>query len=64
VWDKNEPRSARECEGMNPHTPKWASTLEVVVPMDSQIFKGWLQGSKLIGLTSPYIIENLWNLHV
>jgi hypothetical protein len=22
VWDKNEPRSARECEGMNPHTPK------------------------------------------
>jgi len=26
--------SARECEGMNPHTPKWTPTLGVKVPMD------------------------------
>jgi hypothetical protein len=45
-------KSVRECEGMNPHTPKWASTLRVGVPMDFQIFRRWLQGSKLIGLKS------------
>ncbi len=32
---------------MNPHTPKGTSTLEVRVPIDSQIFKERLQGSKL-----------------
>jgi hypothetical protein len=37
---------------MNPHTPKWAPTLGIGVPMDSQIFKGRLQGSKFIGLRS------------
>jgi len=35
-------KSARKCEGMNPHTPKWAPNLGVGVLMDSQIFKGWL----------------------
>jgi hypothetical protein len=45
-------RNVGECEGMNPHTPKWTPTLGVVVPMDSQIFRGWLQGSKFIGLKS------------
>jgi len=29
------PKSARKCEGMNPHTPKWTHTLGVGVPMDS-----------------------------
>ncbi len=29
----------RKCEGMNPHTPKGASTLRVGIPMDSQMFK-------------------------
>jgi len=49
------PRSARECEGMNLHTPKWVPTLEVGIPMDSQIFREWFQGSKPIGLrTSLY----------
>ncbi len=42
--------SARECEGMNLHTPKWAPTLWVKVPMGSRIFGGRLQGSKFIGL--------------
>jgi hypothetical protein len=44
------PGSARECEGMNPHTPKGTPTLGVRIPMDSQIFREQLQGSKLIGL--------------
>jgi hypothetical protein len=42
--------SAKECEGMNPHTPKGTPTLRVGVPVDSRIFKKQLQGSKLIGL--------------
>jgi hypothetical protein len=37
---------------MNPQTPKWAPTLKVGVSMDSRIFKGRLQGSKLIGFNS------------
>jgi hypothetical protein len=31
--------SSRECEGMNPHTPKWVPILGVEVPMNFQIFK-------------------------
>jgi hypothetical protein len=49
---KRKPGSEGKCEGMNPHTPKGASTLKVGVSMDSQIFKERLQGSKLIGLKS------------
>jgi len=44
--------SVGKCEGMNLHTPKWTLTLGVGVPMDSRIFRGWLQRSKLIGLKS------------
>jgi hypothetical protein len=40
---------------MNPHTPKWATTLGVGVPMDFQIFKEQFQGSKFIGLKSFFI---------
>jgi len=36
------PRSVGECEEMNPHNPKWIPILGVGVPMDSQIFRGWL----------------------
>jgi hypothetical protein len=32
-------KSVGECEGMNPHTPKWVATLGIKVPMDSQIWK-------------------------
>ncbi len=46
------PRSAKECEGMNPNTPKWTLILGVGVPMDFQIFKGRFQGSKFIRLKS------------
>jgi hypothetical protein len=31
--------NARECEGIDPHTPKGTPTLEVGVPVDSQIFR-------------------------
>jgi len=49
------PMSVGECEGMNPHTPKWVATLGVGIPMDSQIFREQFQGSKPIGLrTSLY----------
>ncbi len=46
------PKNARECEGMNPHTPKWTFTLGVRIWMDSQIFKKWFERSKFIGLNS------------
>jgi len=32
------PGSVGECEGMNPHTPKWGPTLKIGLPMDFQIF--------------------------
>jgi hypothetical protein len=32
--------SVEECEGMNPHTPKWAPTLGVWIPMESWICRG------------------------
>jgi len=44
------PESARECEGMNLHTPKGTPTLGVGIPMDSQLFREQLQGSKPNGL--------------
>jgi len=31
--------SEGKCEGMNPHTPKGASTLGGGLPMDSRMFK-------------------------
>jgi len=46
------PRSVGECGGMNPHTPKWTPILGAGVPMDFQIFRERLQGSKLIELKS------------
>jgi hypothetical protein len=39
VGQERKLRSERKCEGMNPHTPKGASTLGVGVPVDSQMFK-------------------------
>ncbi len=49
------PKSAKECEGMNPHTPKWIPILGVKVPMDFLIFREQFEGQKLIELkTSLY----------
>jgi len=36
---ERKPRSERKCEGMNPHTPKGASTLGVGILVDSQMFR-------------------------
>jgi len=47
---EKKPRSERKCEGMTPHTPKGASTLEVGVSVDSRMFRKRLQGSKPNGL--------------
>jgi hypothetical protein len=51
--------SVRECEGMNPHTPKWSPTLGVGVPMDFRIFKGRLQGSNSWDCRIPCTIEKI-----
>jgi hypothetical protein len=40
---------SRECEGMNPHTPKWTPTLGVGIPMEFQIVFEVFQGQKFIG---------------
>ncbi len=46
------PGSAKECEGIDPHTPKATPTLGVGVLVDSRMFKEQLQGSKSNGLKS------------
>jgi hypothetical protein len=53
------PESVGKCEGMNSHTPKWTSFLGDGVPVDSRIFRRWLQGSNLRAWRVPYIIEKL-----
>jgi hypothetical protein len=49
---EKKPGSGRKCEGMNPHTPKGASTLGVGVLVDSRMFREQLQGPKFNGLNS------------
>jgi len=46
------PKNARECEGIDPHTPKGTPTLGVGILMDSRMFIEQLQGSKPNGLNS------------
>jgi hypothetical protein len=63
------PRSVGECEGINPHTPKWTPTLGVRVTIDSQIFKSSLQGSHLMwrqGMFEEFFIslKISWNINV
>jgi len=53
------PRSARECEGIDPHTPKGIPPLGVGVLMDSRMFRERLQGSKPNVLKKNYIIRKL-----
>jgi len=35
------PRSARECEGIGPHTPNETPTLGIWILMDSRMFREW-----------------------
>jgi hypothetical protein len=53
------PGSVGGCEGMNAHTPKWAPTLGVIVPMDSQIFKEQFRGQNSLDWKAPYTIGNI-----
>jgi len=53
------PGSAKECEGKNPHTPKWTPMLGVWVPVDSQMFREWLQGSNPMARGVLYIIKKI-----
>jgi hypothetical protein len=49
-----------ECEGMNPHTPKWTPILEIKILMDFRSFKKHFERSKFIGLRSSlYLWKNL-----
>jgi len=49
---RGKPGSEGKCEGMNPNTPKGASTLRIGVSVDSRMFREQLQGSKPNGLKS------------
>jgi hypothetical protein len=53
------PRSARECEGMNPLTPKWSPTLGIKVLIESRIFIEQFERSKFIELIFFYTIGKL-----
>jgi hypothetical protein len=45
-------KSAKECEGIDPHTPKGTPTLGIGVQVDFQMFREKLQGLKPNGLRS------------
>jgi len=44
------PESAKECEGIDLHTPKGTPTLGIGVSVDSRMFKEQLKGSNPNGL--------------
>jgi hypothetical protein len=53
------PESAKECEGIDPHTPKATPTLGVGVPVNSQI------GVKIQWIEELFIsLERYWNVDV
>jgi hypothetical protein len=51
--------SVGECEGMNPHTPKWTPTLGIGVPLDSRTFKEILRGQNSLDWIFFCIIRKL-----
>ncbi len=53
------PGSAKECEGMNPHTPKGTPTLGVGVPVDFEFSKNDCRGQNSLDWSVHYIIEKL-----
>jgi hypothetical protein len=54
------PDSAGECEGLNPPTPKWASTLGIIgTPKYSE---GDCRGQNSLDWEVPYIIEKFLEL--
>jgi hypothetical protein len=56
--------NVKECEGINPHTPKGAPILGVKVPVDSRIFREQLPGSKPLIEIFVIPLESSWNVDV
>jgi hypothetical protein len=56
---KRKPGSEGKCEGMNPHTPKGASTLGVCDPDGLPNFQRAIIGIKPNGLKKNYIIRKI-----
>jgi hypothetical protein len=58
-------RECKECEGMNPHTPKWAPMLGVGVPKGLPNFQSAISGVKTPRLEEFFILlESYWSLDV
>jgi hypothetical protein len=58
------PGSAREYEGIDPHTPKGTPTLGIGVLVDSRMFKA-IVGVKTQWIKELFIsLESYWNLDV
>jgi hypothetical protein len=51
------PESAKECEGMNPHTPKRTPILRIGILVDFWIFRDDWGGQNSLHWGVPYIIE-------
>jgi hypothetical protein len=51
------PESARECERMSPHTPKWTPTLGIRVFKIFEFLKRNLRGRNSLDSKVPYTIE-------
>jgi hypothetical protein len=48
--------SAKECEGLNPHTPKWVLTLEIGILRDFRILKEQFKGQNSLDWKVFYTI--------
>jgi hypothetical protein len=53
------PRSAKECENVNPHTPKWIPILGVQIPNGFLNFQKAIIGVKIHWITTFIIIGKL-----
>jgi hypothetical protein len=59
LWAKRKPQNEGKSEGMNPHTPKWASILRVWSPKS---LENNFRGQNLMDWRVPYIIKRLLKL--
>jgi hypothetical protein len=57
-------RSAKECEGVNPHTPKWTPILGVGIPNELLIFKEQWQGQTHWIKAFLISLESSWNVNI
>jgi hypothetical protein len=54
------PRSVKECEGINPHTPKWALTWELKSWWTFKPSKRYCKGQNSLDWRVPYIITKIF----